>query len=140
MVSKYCGESKFSIHLVINTYVFPNWNIKFKLKKKTISTFHVEADNLIIHLTVSYEVGKLLIDKKDTLSQSVRACLDHFGCAGCGKCQDQCNMKDYKGYHLCSLPFSNFTTEYARLIRMNVSSEDLDSICIVIDELLAQNQ
>lgn len=137
LVSRYCGESKLDIHLAINTYVFPNWTIKFKLKNKTISTFHAEADNLMIHLPVSYEVGKILIDKKDTLSQAVRVCLEHFGCAGCGKCQGQCNMEDYKGYHLCSLPFSNFTTEYARLIRMNVSADDLNSICFIIDALLA---
>ncbi len=140
LVSRYCGESKLNIHLVINTYVFPNWTIKFKLQKKTISTFHAEADNICIHLPVSYDVGKLVIDKKDELSPNIRDCLNHFGCAGCGKCQGQRNMDNYKGYHLCSLPFSNFTTEYARLIRTDVSSEDLNSICSIMDALLAEKQ
>jgi hypothetical protein len=80
-----------------------------------------------------------VIDKKDEFPQGVRDNLNQFNCAGCGKCADGSNMTEYKGYNLCNLKFSNFTTEYARLIRMDLKTEeDLNSICWMIEALLAE--
>ena len=119
--------------------MFPNWIIKFKHNNITISTFHVKADNLSTHLPLSFTVAKQVIDKKDELSQRACDSLNQFACAGCGKCVNGSNMTIYKGYNLCSLNFSNFTTEYARLLRMDVNTEeDLNSLCRMIEMLLAE--
>ncbi len=139
LVSKFCGESKLRIDLTINTYVFPNWIIKFKQGKKTISTFHVRADSIATHLPLTYEVAKQVIDRKDKFTQGVLDSISRFGCAGCGKCVGASNLTTYNGYRLCSLPFSNFTTEYSRLIQMELKTQaDADAICWMIEALLAE--
>jgi hypothetical protein len=134
LAGEFCGADKLGIDFVINTYVFPNWTVKFRQGKRTIVTFYVKANCITVHLPLSYDAAKRVIDEKAAFTDGVSASLSRFGCAGCGKCSSAANLTEYKGYSVCSLAFRNFTTEYSRLIRMDIeTSEDAAAIRRIVE-------
>lgn len=123
--------------LSFNPYVFPNRTVTYKLGKKTICKFIIETDRLNVRLPLSYEAAKKLINKRETLPESINVNINWFGCVSCGKCQNQSNIEMYNGVHLCRLSYSNFVTEDSRILRFVITSkEEIDIILDAISEMI----
>jgi hypothetical protein len=132
------GELKMDYDISLNPYVFPAWNIKFLIKKKTVCTFNIGTDRLFVRLPLSYELAKKIIITRNTLPQNIRKCIEKFGCVHCGKCSNENNIEIINGIRLCKLNFSNFVTEDSRIIAVQLNTKDeTDFIIKLIKELIA---
>lgn len=123
-----CGVIQENLELgydvCINPYVFPNWNFKFIKKRKTVCTFDIGVDRLSVRLPLPYNLAKELILSREKLPESIRGCIENFGCTCCGKCSGQSNLELVDGITLCSLNYSNFVTEDSRMISIQIRTQD----------------
>lgn len=121
-----CGELSLGTDLSLNPYVFPNWNVRFLRQKKTVCTFSIGVDTLSVRLPLSCGLARELILDRASLPQSLRDCVESFGCVGCGKCENERNIEVVDGIRLCTLGYSNFATEDSRMMAVTLTSgEDL---------------
>lgn len=138
LVKRLKNEFGLDSDVSMNTYVFPNWTVKFMLKKKTIVAFSIRADSLGVRLPLSYESAKKLILKRDKLPQSISESIDRFGCCCCGKCTDKNNIEMLNGIALCKSKFTNFMTEDSRCIRIYITGKDeSDAIAEIISDRIS---
>ncbi len=123
--------------LSLNPYVFPCWNIKYLLKKKTICTFKLGVDSILVGLPLSYELAKELILTKKELPRSIGECLAKFGCVHCKHCANESNIEIIDEIRVCRLQYSNFVTEDARMIAIQITTME-EAIFIIkwIDKVL----
>ena len=85
-------ECSFVADSSFNPYVFPNRTITFRKRKKSICKFEITADRLHIHLPLTFEIAKTLVEKRTALPGSINESIHHFGCINCGKCANQSNI------------------------------------------------
>lgn len=133
----FCQEIGLQTDISVNTYVFPNWIVKFIHNKKTVCTFHIQCNQIYLRLPLSYEVAKEVIDIRHDLPQNIQNAIQSFGCVGCGKCIDRSNLERYNGFNLCTLSYKNFTTEDSRMIQFVLTQEDeLTAVCNIVRKLV----
>lgn len=136
-VGRLCEEVGLQTDVSVNTYVFPNWIVKFIHQKRTICTFHIRNNQILLRLPLSYPVAKEVIDMRQSLPQSIQNSIQKFGCVNCGKCVDSSNLEQYAGYHLCRLSYQNFTTEDSRLIQFVLTQDnEIDAVFSIIKKLI----
>ncbi len=136
LVGKLCQERHLQTNISVNTYVFPNWIVKFTQKKKTICTFHIQYNQIYLCLPLSYEAAKVVIDKRNSLPETIQKAIQNFGCVSCGKCANQSNLETYSGFSLCRLPYKNFITESSRMIQFWLTNkEEAEAICQLIEKI-----
>lgn len=121
--------------LTINPYVFPNWTVKILSGKKTVCTFNIKSDSLLIRLPLSFEIAKRLILVRKTLPDSIDNCISKWNCVNCGKCENQSNIEIVEGVPLCSLKYLNFCTEDSRILYFAVTQE---SEIKIINDIIAK--
>ena len=114
-----------------NPYVFPNRTVAFKQNKKTICTFGISVERINITLPLSFEIAKMLINKRNILPQSINQNFDRFGCTNCGKCENKANIVTVEGVSLCNLPYSNFCTD-ARYLYFDVKNKEEADVVLEI--------
>lgn len=138
IVKFFRDQNELGTDISMNTYVFPNWTVKFTRNKRTICTFIIRVDELHIRLPLSYSVAKDVIKSRDKLPKSVSDSLNNFGCVHCGKCANQSNIELFEGINLCKLNYINFVTEDSRCIQTSISSkEEVESIYNIIKSCIA---
>lgn len=119
-----CEDVGLQTDVSLNTYVSPNWIVKFIYKMKTICTAHIRCNQIYIRLPLSYLTAKYAIDQRSDLPVTIQNAIEKFGCVGCGKCTNRCNLEDYKGIQLCRLSYKNFVTEDSRMIQFMLTQDD----------------
>lgn len=135
MVHCLCEEVGLQTDVSLNTYVSPNWIVKFIQKKKTICTVHIRCNQIYVRLPLSYPTAKYVIDYHCDLPVTMQNAIQRFGCVGCGKCTNRSNLENYKGIQLCRLSYKNFVTEDSRMIQFMLTQDDeLSAIVDIINK------
>ena len=130
------SEGKLAYRAFINPYVFPNWTVKFIIKKKTLATFTIKADSVYVTCPLSYEMAQEIVRTRDTQSELVRNSIGGFRCINCGRCTDKVNAAVYEGVELCTKGSVIFGGESPHMINGHINTQaDAEAICSLIMDI-----